>query len=260
MPLLSVERLRVSYGPLEVLKGVSFEVGAGEIVTMLGSNGAGKTTTLRTLAGLMKPAGGAIRFGDTDLAGLQAHEVAALGLALVPEGRQLFPEHTVEENLELGAYRRLRRGERDRFEGELNQVMDLFPRLRERRRQAAGLLSGGEQQMVAIARALVGGPRLLVLDEPSLGLSPIMVQTIFDAFAKLKARGLTILLVEQMAWAGLRICDRAYVLEAGRIALSGTRDEVIANPRVIEAYLGKTGPQTPSKEAADDSSTVRSEP
>jgi branched-chain amino acid transport system ATP-binding protein len=242
MSLLSVDRLRVAYGPLDVVKGVSFEVGQGEIVTMLGSNGAGKTTTLRTIAGLMKAAGGSIRFADTDLLALQPHEVAALGLALVPEGRQLFPEHTVEENLELGGYRRLRRGERDLFKAELERVMELFPRLRERRRQAAGLLSGGEQQMVAIARALVGGPRLLVLDEPSLGLSPILVQTIFDAFTKLKARGLTILLVEQMAWAGLRICDRAYVLEAGMIALSGTRDEVIANPRVIEAYLGKTSP------------------
>ena len=241
MPLLSVEGLRVAYGPLEVLKGVSFEVGEGEIVTMLGSNGAGKTTTLRTLAGLHRPSGGAIRFADTDLGPRGSHEVAALGLALVPEGRQLFPEHTVEENLELGAYRRLRAGERDAYRRELDRVMELFPRLRERRGQAAGLLSGGEQQMVAIARALVGGPRLLVLDEPSLGLSPIMVQTIFDAFSRLRAGGLTLLLVEQMAWAGLQICDRAYVLEAGRVTLSGTREEVIANPRVVEAYLGKTG-------------------
>jgi branched-chain amino acid transport system ATP-binding protein len=241
MPLLSVEGLRVAYGPLEVLKGVSFEVGEGEIVTMLGANGAGKTTMLRTLAGLHRPSGGAIRFAGTDLGALAAHDVAALGLALVPEGRQLFPEHTVEENLELGAYRRLRARECDSYQTDLERVMELFPRLRERRGQAAGLLSGGEQQMVAIARALVGGPRLLVLDEPSLGLSPIMVQTIFDAFSRLKASGLTILLVEQMAWAGLQICDRAYVLEAGRVTLSGTREEVIANPRVIEAYLGKTG-------------------
>jgi branched-chain amino acid transport system ATP-binding protein len=239
MPLLSVERLRVAYGPLDVLKGVSFEVAAGEIVAMLGSNGAGKTTTLRTIAGLLKPVSGAIRFGSTNLAGLDPHEVAALNLALVPEGRQLFPEHTVEENLELGGYRRLRRGESRLFEAELERVMELFPHLRDRRRQAAGLLSGGEQQMVAIARALVGGPELLVLDEPSLGLSPMLVETIFAAFVELKARGLTILLVEQMAWAALQICDRAYVLEAGQIAFSGTRDEVIANPRVIEAYLGK---------------------
>src|SRR4051812_18278207 len=197
MPLLSVERLRVAYGPLDVLKGVSFEVQAGEIVTMLGSNGAGKTTTLRTIAGLMRPSSGAIRFDGAEIAGLPAHEVAALGLALVPEGRQLFPEHTVEENLELGGYRRLRNGERERFAAGLLEVMELFPRLRERGSHPAGLLSGGEQQMVAIARALVGEPRLLVLDEPSLGLSPIMVQTIFAAFTQLKARGLTILLVEQ---------------------------------------------------------------
>jgi branched-chain amino acid transport system ATP-binding protein len=239
MPLLSVERLRVAYGPLDVLKGVSFEVGAGEIVAMLGSNGAGKTTTLRTIAGLLKPVSGTIRFGNTSLAGLDAHEVAALNLALVPEGRQLFPEHTVEENLELGGYRRLVRGDRHAFEAELERVMEIFPVLRERRRQPAGLLSGGEQQMVAIARALVGGPELLVLDEPSLGLAPRLVETIFQAFVELKARGLTILLVEQMAWAALQICDRAYVLEAGQIAFGGTRDEVTANPRVIEAYLGK---------------------
>ncbi len=240
MPLLSVDRLRVAYGPLEVLKGISFDVRAGEIVTLLGSNGAGKTTTLRTIAGLMRPAGGTIRFGDADLGRLAPHEVASLGLALVPEGRQLFPEHTVEENLELGGYRRLRGGQRRLFEADLERLMDMFPRLRERRRQRAGLLSGGEQQMVAIARALVGGPKLLVLDEPSLGLSPIMVETIFEAFARLKNEDLTILLVEQMAWAGLQICDRAYVLEGGQMLLSGTREELIADPRVIEAYLGKT--------------------
>ncbi len=241
MKLLSVDGLRVAYGPLEVLKGVSFDVAEGEIVTLLGSNGAGKTTTLRTIAGLMRPTAGTIRFGDAELGRLAPHEVAALGLALVPEGRQLFPEHTVEENLELGGYRRLRSGKRDLFEAERERLMEIFPRLRERREQAAGLLSGGEQQMVAIARALVSGPRLLVLDEPSLGLSPIMVRTIFDAFADLKARGLTILLVEQMAWAGLQICDRAYVLDGGTVLLSGTREEVLADPRVVEAYLGKAG-------------------
>jgi branched-chain amino acid transport system ATP-binding protein len=240
MPLLDVEQLQVAYGPLNVLKGVSFDVAAGEIVTVLGSNGAGKTTTLRTVAGLIRPSGGRIRFADVEVAGLPAHEIAALGLALVPEGRQLFPEHTVLENLELGGYRLLRKGQRRQFEVDLDSVMELFPRLRERSKQAAGLLSGGEQQMVAIARALVGKPRLLILDEPSLGLSPIMVETIFAAFAKLKADGLTILLVEQMAWAGLKICDRAYVLEAGNISISGTRDEVMADPRVIEAYLGKS--------------------
>jgi len=243
MRLLNVEQLRVAYGPLEVLRDVSFHVNEGEIVTILGSNGAGKTTSLRTIAGLMKAAGGSIRFDDTEITGLDSHKISELGLALVPEGRQLFPEHTVEENLELGGYRRLRKRERAQFETDMNATMELFPRLRERRNQAAGLLSGGEQQMVAIARALVGGPRLLILDEPSLGLSPIMVQTIFDAFAKLKAKGLTILLVEQMAWASLNICDRAYVLEAGQVTLSGTREEVLANPVIVDAYLGKVKPE-----------------
>jgi branched-chain amino acid transport system ATP-binding protein len=242
MPLLSVEQLHVAYGAVEVVKGLSIVVEPGEIVTVLGSNGAGKTTTLRTIAGLLRPSSGRIRLADRDIGGLAPHDIAGLGLALVPEGRQLFSEHTVEENLELGAYRRLRRGERRAFHADLAEVLELFPRVRERLRQTAGLLSGGEQQMVAIARALVARPRLLMLDEPSLGLSPIMVQTILEAFRKLKARGLTILLVEQMAWAGLDICDRAYVLESGLITLSGTREAVISDPRVIEAYLGRVAP------------------
>jgi branched-chain amino acid transport system ATP-binding protein len=241
MPLLRVEQLHVGYGALDVVKGISFNVEPGEIVTVLGSNGAGKTTTLRTLAGLQKPSSGRIQFADQDVDGLAPHQIARLGLALVPEGRQLFSEHTVEENLELGAYRRLRRGERQAFEADFQEVLELFPRVRARLGQVAGLLSGGEQQMVAIARALVGRPKLLVLDEPSLGLSPIMVQTILDAFRRLKARGLTILLVEQMAWAGLEICDRAYVLESGLVALAGTRSEVMSDARVIESYLGRAG-------------------
>jgi len=239
MPLLEVEALHVAHDALEVVKGISLDVEAGEIVTVIGSNGAGKTTTLRSIAGLLKTRSGRVSLAGRDITGATAHIIAGLGLALVPEGRQLFAEHTVEENLELGAYLRLRRGERKAFRADLEEVLELFPRVRERLRQIAGLLSGGEQQMVAIARALVGRPRLLMLDEPSLGLSPIMVTTILDTFRKLKDRGLSILLVEQMAWAGLEICDRAYVLESGSIVLSGTRDKVISDPRVVEAYLGR---------------------
>jgi branched-chain amino acid transport system ATP-binding protein len=238
MPLLEVDDLHVAYGELEVVRGISLAIEPGEIVTILGSNGAGKTTTLRCLAGLLRPSAGRIAFAGRAIAAAAPHDVADLGLALVPEGRQLFPEHTVRENLELGAYRHLRRGKRSAFTDSLDEVFELFPRVRERLEQPAGLLSGGEQQMVAIGRALVSRPRLLLLDEPSLGLAPIVLRAIFDAFVALKARGMTILLVEQMAWLGLEICDRAYVLETGAIAVSGTAREVASNPRVIEAYLG----------------------
>ena len=244
MSLLEITNLRVAYGSLGVLKGIGLEVGEKEIVTILGSNGAGKSTTLRTVAGLITPQAGQIRFAGIDIAGLPAHAISARGLALVPEGRQLFPEHTVLENLELGAFRRLRRGFKSEFKQDLEWVFDLFPRVHERLQQRAGLLSGGEQQMVAIGRALLSRPRLLLLDEPSLGLAPILVQSIFDAFLKLRDRGITILLVEQMATLGLKICDRAYVLETGAITISGARAEVAANPRVLEAYLGRTMKKT----------------
>jgi branched-chain amino acid transport system ATP-binding protein len=239
MSLLEVEGLRVAYGDLEVVKGVSFKVDQGEIVTVLGSNGAGKTTTLRTLAGLLQPAAGKIVYDGKPIGGLPAHAIAYMGLALVPEGRQLFPEHTVRENLELGGYRLLRAGAQAEFNHELERVFDLFPRVKERLHQPAGLLSGGEQQMVAIGRALVSKPRLLLLDEPSLGLAPMLVRSIFDAFVALRQQGITTLLVEQMAWIGLEVCDRAYVLESGAIVASGTRAEISSNPRVVEAYLGK---------------------
>ena len=239
MPLLEVEDLQVAYGSLGVLKGIDLAVEEREIVTILGSNGAGKTTTLRTIAGLIAPSAGRIRFGGRDIAALPAYSICAAGLALVPEGRQLFPEHTVLENLELGAFRQLQRGRRADFERDLDAVFELFPRVAERLDQRAGLLSGGEQQMVAIGRALLSRPRLLLLDEPSLGLAPLLVQSIFEAFAKLRERGITILLVEQMATLALKICDRAYVLESGAISLSGSRDEVAADPRVVEAYLGR---------------------
>jgi branched-chain amino acid transport system ATP-binding protein len=238
MSLLEVRDLHVAYGELEVVRGVSFSVAPGEIVTILGSNGAGKTTMLRSLSGLIQPTAGSIQFAGRDIGGMPAYDIANRGLALVPEGRQLFPEHTVRENLELGAYRNLRTGKRQEFAKNLADVFELFPRIRERLEQPAGLLSGGEQQMVAIARALVASPQLLLLDEPSLGLAPILLRSIFDAFKELKARGLTLLLVEQMAWLGLEICDRAHVLENGRFAISGTAKELAANPRVMEAYLG----------------------
>jgi branched-chain amino acid transport system ATP-binding protein len=240
MPLLEVDDLHVAHGELEVVRGISLAIEPGEIVTIIGSNGAGKTTTLRCVAGLLRPSRGGIAFAGRDIAREAPHDIADLGLALVPEGRQLFPEHTVRENLELGAYRHLRRRRRSEFSDSLDEVFELFPRVRERLDQSAGLLSGGEQQMVAIGRALVSQPRLLLLDEPSLGLAPIVLRAIFDAFVKLKARGMTILLVEQMAWLGLEICDRAYVLETGAITASGTAREVASNPRVIEAYLGVT--------------------
>ena len=240
MKLLEVANLHVRYGELEVVHGVSFSVSRGEIVTVLGSNGAGKTTTLRSIAGLIAPGSGSVTFMGGRIDGCPAHEIATRGLALVPEGRQLFPEHTVLENLQLGAYRALRAGRHAEFDAALAEVFELFPRVHDRLDQPAGVLSGGEQQMVAIARALVGRPKLLLLDEPSLGLAPIVVRTIFDAFTALKARGLTILIVEQMAWLGLEVCDYAHVLEHGRIMLSGPPKELAANPRVMQAYLGGT--------------------
>lgn len=240
MPLLEVDNLHVAYGELEVVRGISFDIERGEIVTILGSNGAGKTTTLRSLAGLIRPTSGRVRLAGKDVETLPAHAIANLGLALVPEGRQLFPEHTVRENLELGAYLSLRKGAQAEFNASLSDVFELFPRVQERLEQPAGLLSGGEQQMVAIARALVRRPQLLLLDEPSLGLAPLIVRSIFDTFLKLKERGLTILIVEQMAWLGLEVCDRAHVLETGSIVLSGTGHELSMNSRVMDAYLGGT--------------------
>ena len=203
---------------------------------MLGANGAGKSTLLKVIAGMAQPApGAAIAVNDNDLTDLPPNGIVERGVALVPEGRGVFADLTVGENLELGAYgRQAREGREER----LAEVLRLFPRLAERRGQLVRTMSGGEQQMVAIGRALVSRPQLLLLDEPSLGLAPILLRSIFDAFVKLRERGLTILIVEQMAWLGLEICDRAYVLESGMIVLSGTSAEVASNPRVIEAYLG----------------------
>ena len=237
--MLSADGLRVRYDSLEVVKGISFSVRPGEIVTIIGANGAGKSTTLRTLAGLVKPYQGRIVFSDREIGGARPYDVAALGLRLVPEGRQLFPDHTVRENLELGAYLRLRRGRQAEVARDMDELFELFPQIRPRVDQRAGSLSGGEQQMVAIARALISQPQLLLMDEPSLGLAPMVLQGIFDALVKLRGRGLTILLVEQMAWLGLGVCDRGYILESGRITLEGSRDELLRHPRVVEAYLGR---------------------
>jgi branched-chain amino acid transport system ATP-binding protein len=245
--MLRVEDLHVSYGLLEVVKGISFTVREAEIVTILGSNGAGKSTALRALSGLASQKRGRIEFAGADIGALPAHRVMARGLCLVPEGRRLFPDHTVLENLQLGAFRRLRSAPAATLASDYDEVFALFPPIKERLSQKAGLLSGGEQQMVAIARALLGRPRLMMLDEPSLGLAPKLVGAIFRSFVKLRERGVTLLLVEQLAWRALEICDRAYVLEAGRIKLAGSREEILRHPLVVEAYLGPSARAPPPR-------------
>ncbi len=232
--LLDVRGLRVGYGRMDVVRDVSFEVTRGEVVVIIGANGAGKTTALRTLAGLLPAQRGSVRVDGDDLTGRPAHVIARHGIALVPEGRLIFPDQTVLDNLRLGAYARRDGTVGARIEGQF----DRFPILRERSGQAAGTLSGGEQQMLAIARALMARPRLLLLDEPSLGLAPRLAAEVFAALARLRGEGLTLLLVEQMAEAALQIADRAYVLEQGRIVLSGTADELRRDERVARAYLG----------------------
>ncbi len=233
--MLEVSDLRVAYGQIEAVRGISFEVDAGEVVALIGSNGAGKTTTLRTLSGLHRPKAGEIRFEGERVDRLPAHEIVARGVAHAPEGRRLFGRMTVRENLDLGAYRR-HDGE---VEADVAMVYDLFPILAERRGQAAGTLSGGEQQMLAIGRALMSRPRLLMLDEPSMGLSPIMMRTIFSTLTELKERGTTLLLVEQNAQAALKLADHGHVLETGRIVLSGTAADLLRNDEVRKAYLGE---------------------
>ncbi len=232
---LEVEGLQVAYGRTRVLHGITLQVGAGQAVCLIGANGAGKTTTMRAISGLVRPQAGRIRFGADDITGHPAHRIAAAGLRQVPEGRQCFAELTVAENLLLGAYLVPGRIEIARRQ---EAVLARFPRLRERLGQAAGSMSGGEQQMLAIGRALMGSPRLLLLDEPSMGLAPLFVEEIFAIIAALKADGTTILLVEQNASAALEVSDHAYVLETGRIVLSGPAAEVAQDPAVAAAYLG----------------------
>ncbi|MFJ8665916.1 ABC transporter ATP-binding protein [Streptomyces sp. NPDC093600] len=234
--LLEVEDLRVAYGKIEAVKGISFTVEAGQVVTLIGTNGAGKTTTLRTLSGLLKPSSGKITFDGQVLNGIPAHKVVSLGLAHSPEGRHIFPRLTITENLKLGAFLRK---DKDGIERDVQRAYDLFPILGERRKQAAGTLSGGEQQMLAMGRALMSQPKLLMLDEPSMGLSPIMMQKIMETIATLKAEGMTILLIEQNAQAALSLADHGYVLEVGTIKLSGTGQDLLHNDDVRKTYLGE---------------------
>jgi branched-chain amino acid transport system ATP-binding protein len=234
--MLEVEDLRVAYGKIEAVKGISFTVEAGQVVTLIGGNGAGKTTTLRTLSGLLRPLAGSIRFEGEEVSAVPAHEIVQRGIAHSPEGRRIFPRLTVQENLELGAF--IRR-DRSGVAADMTRVFELFPVLSERSSQAAGTLSGGEQQMLAMGRALMSRPRLLMLDEPSMGLSPIMMQRIMSTVRDLKAQGTTILLVEQNAQAALSLADSGYVIETGRIVLSGTGADLLENDEVRKAYLGE---------------------
>ena len=235
-PMLEVRDLRVAYGKIEAVKGISFSVDAGDVVTLIGTNGAGKTTTLRTVSGLLRPVAGEIVFEGSRIDNVPAHRIVSMGVAHAPEGRRIFPRMTVVENLELGAFIRT---DAEAVRADQQRVFELFPVLEERRTQAAGTLSGGEQQMLAIGRALMSRPRLLMLDEPSMGLSPIMMQRILSTVRELKQQGTTILLVEQNAQAALSLADRAYVIETGRIALQGTGAELLENEAVRKAYLGE---------------------
>lgn len=233
--MLKIENLVVKYGMIEAIKGISFEVKKGEIVTLIGANGAGKTTTMHAISGLLKSEGGSILFQGNDLVKIPAHKIVQMGLAQIPERRRVFAGQTVEENLDLGAFTRK---DKEGIAEDLERVYQLFPRLRERKKQLAGTLSGGEQQMLAMGRALMARPSLLLLDEPSMGLSPLLVKEIFRIIQEINRQGVTILLVEQNAKMALAIADRAYVLETGKITLSGTGEELIASPQVKKVYLG----------------------
>ncbi|MFF0018916.1 ABC transporter ATP-binding protein [Streptomyces sp. NPDC005374] len=234
--LLEVEDLKVAYGKIEAVKGISFKVEAGEVVTLIGTNGAGKTTTLRTLSGLLQPLAGHIKFDGKSLNKTPAHKIVALGLAHSPEGRRIFPRMTIEDNLRLGAFLRT---DKEGIEKDIERAYNLFPILGERKKQAAGTLSGGEQQMLAMGRALMSRPKLLMLDEPSMGLSPIMMQKIMATIQELKAQGTTILLIEQNAQAALSLADHGHVMEVGKIVLSGTGQDLLHDESVRKAYLGE---------------------
>jgi branched-chain amino acid transport system ATP-binding protein len=233
--MLALEGIRVGYGNVEVLHGISLRVARGELVCVIGANGAGKTTMVKTISGLLLPTAGRISFLDRRVDGLPAHRVLKAGIAQCPEGRRIFPEMTVRENLEMGGYVR---GRARAVQDDLDRVLEHFPVLRERARQLAGTLSGGEQQMLALARALMSSPTLLLLDEPSLGLAPTMVETTFQIITEIRQRGVTVLMVEQNAYLALRMADRGYVMETGRVVLEGKARDLLDNEHVRRAYLG----------------------
>ena len=236
MNMLKVTDLKVNYGGIEALKGISFDVNQGQIVTLIGANGAGKSTTLRAISGLVRPSSGSINFMGRDITSLNSQKIVAEGIALVPEGRRVFANLTVKENLKIGAYLRK---DKDEIEEGIKDIYQRFPRLKEREWQLAGTLSGGEQQMLAVGRGLMARPKVLMMDEPSLGLAPIVVQGIFDIIREINRQGVTILLIEQNANMALKIADYAYVMETGRITMTGTGAELLENEAVKEAYLGK---------------------
>jgi branched-chain amino acid transport system ATP-binding protein len=236
MSLLELQDVRVRYGGIEAVKGITFEVGEGELVTLIGGNGAGKTTTLKTISGLKRPSDGSIRFDGTAIEAVPAHEIVDMGICQSPEGRRIFPRMTVHENLEMGAYGRKNHSS---IKDDYDRVYHLFPVLRERQKQKGGTLSGGEQQMLAIGRALMGEPRLLMLDEPSMGLAPLVVEKIFGLLREIHDQGTTILLVEQNAQAALRLADRGYVIESGEIVLTDDAKALLGNEQVRKAYLGE---------------------
>ena len=234
--MLKVENLVVSYGGIEALKGISLEVPEGKIVTLIGTNGAGKSTLLRSIIGLVKPGQGKISYEEKDITGLNSQKIVQTGITLVPEGRRVFPNLTVLENLKIGAYLR---NDKEGIEKDIRWIYDLFPRLEERSWQMAGTLSGGEQQMLAVGRALMSRPKVLMMDEPSLGLAPLVIKDIFKIIQEINNQGMTILLIEQNANMALKIADIAYVLETGRITMTGTGKELLENPEIKAAYLGK---------------------
>ena len=233
--MLEVQGLHCRYGKISVLKGISLEVRQGELVSLIGANGAGKTTTLKAISGLVAPVGGRVVFEGEDITSAPAKRILAMGIAHCPEGRRVFPYMTVQENLEMGCYLR---ADRARIATDMDRIFARFPVLAERRSQPAGTLSGGEQQMLAIGRALMSRPRLMLFDEPSLGLAPTMVERTFDIITEIRKEGTTVLMVEQNAYAALEMCDRSYVLESGEVALHGTGPELLDNPHVRHAYLG----------------------